>query len=116
MFDNGLSISLHPGYPQSPESSPPCSYHLIGVVYWRWVRVAIAKPSDEPLRKGETQGNIFPAFYILVTTHLFPTCSRDMHVSTDRILLSNATRKNVLSVISSCDYIMTPKNLNPGNL
>ena len=28
----------------------------MGVVCWRWVRVAIMKPSDEPLRKGETQG------------------------------------------------------------
>ena len=67
------------------------------------------KPSDEPLRKGETQGKVSPAFDTLVAVYLFLTCSRDTRVSIGRILLSNATRKNVLSMIPLRDYMTAPK-------
>ena len=52
------------------------------MVYWRWVRVAIVKPSDEHLRKGETQLEaFFPTLYTLIANisrYSFLTCSRDV--------------------------------------
>jgi len=43
----------------------------MGVVCCGWVRVAIVKPSDEPLRKGETQRNVFPTCTLVVKCTCF---------------------------------------------
>ena len=43
----------------------------MSVVCCGWVRVAIVKPSDEPLRKGETQRNVLPTCTLVAKcTHL----------------------------------------------
>ena len=47
-------IRLHSSFPPSER----CGYTDIVIICfsgWGWVRVAVDEPSDEPLRKGETQ-------------------------------------------------------------
>ena len=67
---------------ETPSESP---FRVVVVlVYsssWGWVRVAVDKPSDEPLRKGETHSTKLSASSLNFRTYAFPHYRYEMKTS-----------------------------------